>query len=223
MRFLFALLLCVAVLSATFSARPAYAENTDVLAGAERLIVVYGETTDITLHALEKKNGKWREAFRTKGFSGKGGIGESKREGDGKTPAGVFAMRRAFGIKDNPGAVLPYTKVTEQDYWVDDAASALYNTWVRGKNAGRDWKSAEHLISEKIAYNYAVVIEYNTDPIVKGAGSAIFLHCSKGRPTAGCVSVPEEYMVRLLHFIQPGDKIIIARTLKETRIPIVAD
>lgn len=174
-----------------------------------RALIVQADGTAMTLYAYEKSNGKWRPAFESKGFVGKGGVGRNKKEGDGKTPTGVFTINRAFGIKNNPGSNLPYTKVGKDDYWVDDPASVHYNTWAKGSVPNRDWKSAEHLITETRAYAYAAVIEYNTNPIVKGAGSAIFLHCSKGRPTAGCVSVPEADMVRLLKFLQPGDIIAI--------------
>lgn len=61
------------------------------------------------------------------------------------------------------------------------------------------------------------VIEYNTDNIVKSAGSAIFLHCSLGRPTSGCISVSEDAMVKILGLIQPGTRIAIARTNAELK------
>ena len=80
-----------------------------------------------------------------------------------------------------------------------------------------DWKSAEDLTSETVAYKYVAVIEYNTDNIVNGAGSAIFLHCSKGRPTSGCISVSEDAMVKILGLIKPGTRIAIARTDAELK------
>ena len=86
---------------------------------------------------------------------------------------------------------------------------------VKGDVPDRDWRSAEDLSKEIIAYKYVAVIEYNTGPVTKGAGSAIFLHCDQGKPTAGCVSVPEETMIRLLRFIRPGDGIIIANSTRE--------
>jgi len=68
-----------------------------------------------------------------------------------------------------------------------------------------------------VAYKYVAVIEYNTDKIVKGAGSAIFLHCTEGKPTSGCISVPEEAMVKILALVQPGTRIIIARSDEELK------
>ena len=42
-----------------------------------------------------------------------------------------------------------------------------------------------------------------------GAGSCYFLHCSNGRPTAGCVSVSEEDMAFILTHIGDSCGIVI--------------
>ena len=109
---------------------------------------------------------------------------------------------------------MPYTKLRPGDCWVDDPQSRHYNTWVRADAPDKDWRSAENLAREKIAYAHALVIEYNTRPIVPGAGSAIFLHCSTGRATAGCVSVSENAMKKTLAFAGPGTRIVIAPSLE---------
>jgi len=181
----------------------------------DRLIVVLAAKSSAKLWAYEKKNGAWAEYLHVNGFVGRSGISSDKREGDGTTPAGLYNLRRAFGIAEDPGSLLPYHQLKPDDVWVDDPASRYYNTMVKSDVLDRDWHSAEDLSKEVIAYKYAVVIEYNTDLVAKGAGSAIFLHCAQGKTTAGCVSVPEEAMIRLLRFIRPGDGIIIARSARE--------
>ena len=177
----------------------------------DRLLVVLAKNSRAELRAYEKKQGAWVEVLHAGGFVGRNGISSQKREGDGATPAGLYSVRRAFGNADDPGSLLPYHRLEPDDVWVDDPASGYYNTMTKGGAPDRDWRSAE----EMTAYKYAVVIEYNTDPVVKGAGSAIFLHCDQGRPTAGCVSVSEETMIRLLRFCRSGDGIIIARSMRE--------
>ena len=181
----------------------------------DRLIVVLAEKSGATLWAYEKKNGAWAGHLHVNGFVGRGGISSDKREGDGTTPAGLYSVRRAFGIAEDPGALLPYHQLAPDDVWVDDPASRHYNTMVKSDVPDRDWRSAEELSKEAVAYKYAVVIEYNTGLVAKGAGSAVFLHCEQGKATAGCVSVPEEAMIRLLRFIRPGDGIIIASSARE--------
>lgn len=71
-----------------------------------------------------------------------------------------------------------------------------------------DWSSAEHIQSCGGAYNYVLSINYNTE-CIPGKGSAFFLHCSTGKPTAGCVSVPESEMIQILKLFQPGCLIVI--------------
>lgn len=183
----------------------------------DRLLVVLAEKTESTLRAFEKKGGTWREVFAAQGFVGRAGVSRTKREGDGATPSGVFTLRRAFGTAENPGTRLPYAAIVQGDVWVDDPSSRHYNTMVKKDAPDKDWASAEDLSTETMAYKYAVVIEFNTAPTGKGAGSAIFLHCSIGGPTAGCVSVAEADMVRLLRFLEPGDAIVIAASPRDLR------
>ncbi len=187
--------------------------------GTDTLLVVVGEAGDATraaLFAFARRDGVWQEVFSASAFVGRAGIAAAadKREGDGKTPAGVYALGRAFGVLDDPGSRIPYTKLRPGDCWVDDPQSRHYNTWVRADAPDKDWRSAENLAREKIAYGHALVIEYNTHPIAPGAGSAIFLHCSTGRATAGCVSVSERAMKKALAFAGPDTRIVIAPSLE---------
>ena len=187
--------------------------------GTDTLLVVVGDAGDSTraaLFAFARREGVWQEVFSASAFVGRAGIvaAADKREGDGKTPAGVYALGRAFGVLDDPGSRMPYTKLRPGDCWVDDPQSRHYNTWVRADAPDKDWRSAENLVREKIAYAYALIIEYNSRPIVPGAGSAIFLHCSTGRATAGCVSVSERAMKKALAFAGPDTRIVIAPSLE---------
>ena len=65
----------------------------------------------------------------------------------------------------------------------------------------------EHLLDETPFYNYAVVIDYNTSPVVQGAGSAFFLHVNPdGKPTAGCVSIAQASLVSIMQWLTPADQ-----------------
>jgi L,D-peptidoglycan transpeptidase YkuD (ErfK/YbiS/YcfS/YnhG family) len=178
--------------------------------GADRVITaVPSGKTDAIVRAYLKTGDTWSLKFETAGFFGWNGLSADRREGDGTTPKGVFTFGRAFGIADDPGSTLPYTKVTDNDVWVDDPASSYYNQWAYEDSPSRDWKSAERLIEYTVEYKYVVSINFNTAPVTPGLGSAIFLHCSTGRPTAGCVSVPEPAMIFFLGFIDEQTKIAI--------------
>ena len=184
---------------------------------ADTQIEVVAADTTGTLVVYGTNNGKREELMRTEAYVGKNGCDTDKREGDGKTPVGVYEIRRGFGLNTPPAVSIDYTQLQGGEQWVDDVASARYNQWVTRDTTPVDWNSAEDLPSETEAYKYVAVIEYNTDNIVKGAGSAIFLHCSKGRPTSGCISVSEDAMVKILGLIKPGTRIAIARTDAELK------
>ena len=120
----------------------------------------------------------------------------------------------AFGVKENPGSILPYHQLTDTDYWVDDPGSSHYNQLVDSSSTKKDWKSAEHMAAMVPFYNYGLALDYNSDR-VPGKGSAIFLHCMNGAAdigTSGCVKVSEEYMKKLVTSVD-----------EETRIVIVSD
>ena len=164
----------------------------------------------VTIHTLEKKNGAWRLVFPTfdgsigeKGFAA---IGE-KREGDGKTPSGIFPLGIAFGYDPSVATKMPYRQATDDDFWVDDVNSENYNKWVKGKPNAASW---EKMKRDDDQYKYGVVIEYNMHPIVKGKGSAIFLHVWKrGESTLGCVSMSEEMILKILGWLDPAKKPLI--------------
>lgn len=140
-------------------------------------------------------------------FVGKNGITSNKREGDGATPAGKFEITAAFGFSSDPGFSLPYIKINDHTYLVDDPRSKFYNRIVDTEKIDPDFRSAEKM-SEFPEYKYGAVIGYNKKNI-PGAGSGIFLHCARKPQTHGCVSVPEEVMVRILNLLTPGAKIEI--------------
>ncbi|WP_375194572.1 L,D-transpeptidase [Sphingobium sp.] len=137
---------------------------------------------------------------------GRGGIcaAEDKREGDGCTPRGLWPIR---GVLLRPGKVnpagirLPWRWVREGDGWSDDPADPAYN---RPVALPRPF-SAENLLRDDDAYDVIVVLGHNDAPPVPGQGSAIFVHLSEGRPTAGCVAVERDDMLRLLPLLAPGD------------------
>ena len=133
----------------------------------------------------------WERILITKGYVGKNGIGK-KRQGDVKTPKGVFWITGAFGILDDPGVQIPYIKLNRYLYWSGEPGT--YNTMVDSRKLGHKPAGSEHLISYDPEYNYALVIGYNRKNIV-GKGAAIFMHCMGMKAyTGGCVAVPEDVM-----------------------------
>ena len=95
-------------------------------------------------------------------------------------------------------------------YWVDDSNSKYYNQIVDITKENKDWNSAEHLIEYPTQYEYFVEIKINPENI-PGKGSAVFLHCSKGNKTKGCIAVKKDIMEKIIKNIDEYTKIIIAK------------
>jgi L,D-peptidoglycan transpeptidase YkuD (ErfK/YbiS/YcfS/YnhG family) len=122
-----------------------------------------------------------------------------------RTPAGTFPVTQSFGREANPGTALPYAHVGPDDWWVGDTRSPLYNTH-QTCAPGRcpfDERASENLQAAGHAYDHAIVIDANTDPVRPGAGSAYFLHIGGDRPTAACVATGEDTVIRLLRWLTP--------------------
>ncbi|EFI83084.1 Uncharacterized protein conserved in bacteria [Listeria grayi] len=158
-----------------------------------QLVIVIAEAVEAEVSFWEKQDAKWRMKLQTKGYVGEAGIGNA-REGSKVTPEGAFRLGQAFGKKD-PGSKTAFRPITASDYWISNPESAYYNTWQQFQTSEMDeslYAYSEH------QYEFARLIHYNTDPIIKGAGSAFFLHVENQRPTAGCVAVPREDMIKLI-------------------------
>ena len=131
--------------------------------------------------------------------------GPVKREGDNKSPAGVFRLRLVFGrASKNPGTRMPYLPLTKNIVAVDDPRSRHYNTLVdESKVETRDWHSAEQMILSDHRYDWGITVEHNVPP-VPGAGSCIFLHVWKNRlPTAGCTAMAESNLLDIIRRLDP--------------------
>ncbi|WP_291793361.1 hypothetical protein [Brevibacterium sp.] len=137
------------------------------------------------------------------GHLGYNGVTSKKREGDGKTPAGVFWMRGGFGTSKNPGLDhQKWTTVTKDHVWVDGKASKAqgYNTMQRRSKGYRG-----EALHQTGPYKYAQVIGYNEER-TPGKGSAIFLHKhTASGTTAGCVSLSEKSLVKTLKWQKSAD------------------
>jgi len=115
-----------------------------------------------------------------------------KVEGDGRAPAGIFALTSAFGSSAKPEFIkLPYTRLTDAVECVDDTNSKQYNLIVDNKNIPADWTSSEKMLAVGAQYDLGVFVAHNSTPRVTGKGSCIFLHIWKNDSTgtAGCTAM----------------------------------
>jgi L,D-peptidoglycan transpeptidase YkuD (ErfK/YbiS/YcfS/YnhG family) len=141
---------------------------------------------------------------------GRGGILTNKHEGDGGTPRGIFHPLRLWWRRDRtarPRTSLPSRAIGPTDAWCEDPADRRYNRniHVATEAAGDRLMRADHL------YDYIVEIDHNTRPRISGRGSAVFIHLARENfgPTAGCVGLKRNDMLRLLEKLTRRTRIVV--------------
>jgi L,D-peptidoglycan transpeptidase YkuD (ErfK/YbiS/YcfS/YnhG family) len=191
--------------------------NLSARAGSPRqalLVSVEREgSPDARAVLFEKEAGEWvRVLGPMRAVGGRSGFAPEglKREGDGRTPTGVYPLDLVFGYGPSAPTRMAYRQATVDDIWVDDATSPDYNRWVRrGATAAG---SFEEMRRPDDLYAYGIVVEYNTNPVVPGHGSAIFVHIWKGEgvATSGCVAMAEEDLLAVIGRLDPALRPVIA-------------
>ena len=170
------------------------------------------------LYRLERRGDSWRQVGKSipvklgknglgwgRGLHGfRQGSGPVKREGDGKAPAGIFALSYLFGEGKETGFRYPYRRMSEFHRCVDDSRSRFYNRIVDSRRVPRDFRSSEKMKFASGLYRYGIAVAHNPRNI-PGAGSCIFLHIQKpnGRPTVGCTAMKEGDLLSVMHWLDP--------------------
>ena len=202
--------------------------SADPLRGAQQLVLVttggWDENQGI-LRRFERPDDstQWREVAAFPVSIGRNGSawgtglhaagdqdeGPRKREGDGRSPAGVFALGTAFGYADTVASGLPYQAMTRDDWCMDVPASPYYNRIVDARQVGA---AAVAGSSEPMrldlhrngnpSYRLGFVIEHNPGNVPQG-GSCIFAHLwrAPGEPTAGCTAMADADMEAMLEWL----------------------
>ena len=182
---------------------------------ADQLFVVAGmgenlTTATISLHQRDG-DGRWQVLMTSPGFVGMHGLGKA-REGDDRTPVGVFTFGLAFGLLPDPGCAVPYHQADGDDCWSGDPRPGMmYNRMVSLKDLpDLDLAASERIADFPVHYRYCLDLGYNPEGI-PGLGSALFLHClGPEKPyTGGCVALPEDKMRLVLRAVRPGCKVVI--------------
>jgi L,D-peptidoglycan transpeptidase YkuD (ErfK/YbiS/YcfS/YnhG family) len=221
---------CMSVLAGCASMQPA--GESRAWADAEQLVVVVtpdwnAPNGELRRYERSDNSAAWREVDKaapvTVGRAGSAwGIGlhpaqssgPQKREGDGRAPAGVFALGTAFGYANSAATALPYRAMSGTDYCIDVPASPLYNRIVDAREVGEAAiaGSTEPMRRDLHAdgdqrYRLGFVIEHNPNA-QPGAGSCIFAHLWKapGEPTAGCTAMANGVMEQLVGWLDPRRK-----------------
>ncbi|MBS0660326.1 MAG: L,D-transpeptidase family protein [Verrucomicrobia bacterium] len=142
------------------------------------------------------------------GVAGQEEPGLAKRERDGRTPAGVFALGKIYTADRAlpPGSDYPFVTVTSADAWPDDPTNAYYNRFVSFPDPSErpPWFQKQRMKSTDWAYRWRIEIRHNSDPIQPGRGSAIFFHIRRGetRPSSGCTTMAEPELVNVVRWLR---------------------
>ncbi len=129
---------------------------------------------------------------------GYNGLSKDKAEGDGCTPVGTFKLNKIMYRPDkinNFKSNLETEIIEKKDGWCDDINSELYNQKIIFSYE----LSAENLYRDDDLYDLICIIDYNLNPIIKGKGSAIFLHVASSdySPTHGCVAIKKDGLIEI--------------------------
>jgi L,D-peptidoglycan transpeptidase YkuD (ErfK/YbiS/YcfS/YnhG family) len=145
-------------------------------------------------------------------ISAAGGAGakRTKREGDKRSPAGVFSLGKAYGYDSLWAArtKLEYVTVTPADLFIEDTASEFYNTQIRLDHpATSPWELSQQMEQSDPAHRLEVVVGHNTPSPIRGAGSAILLHIwrQNGKKfTTGCTAMADADMETIIRWLDPA-------------------
>jgi len=188
---------------------------------SEQLILIISNDFNVS-HAIltryEKADKQYQQVGKSIqvniGRNGLGwGIGETgfipkssepvKKEGDGKAPAGIFKISKAFGYTKTLETKMPYVQADSELICVDDVNSSYYNQLLSLQNAAQP-KSFEWMRRKDDLYKMGLVVEHNS-AARKGAGSCIFFHIRKSEdaPTAGCSAMKEDDLFTIIKWLDP--------------------
>jgi L,D-peptidoglycan transpeptidase YkuD (ErfK/YbiS/YcfS/YnhG family) len=160
---------------------------------------------------IVKKSGYLKyKKFKFRCALGKGGIKQKEREGDFITPKGKFKLIKIYYRSDRIkkiNSTLKTIKIKKNMGWCDDVSSNYYNKQIKiSKKIGH-----EKLHRKDNLYDIIVVLNYNLNPIIKGKGSAIFLHVAKKNynKTQGCIALKKNELLSLISKIKKNTQIRI--------------
>lgn len=182
-------------------------------------------SSHVSLGLYEKQNGQWRVSGNFwKGRLGRNGLAwglglsprftsQLKREGDGRSPAGVFSLGGAWGysitIQKQPS--MTYKQITTKDLWVEDVNSSFYNQHIKLKGEpATEWEKKQQMRQNDQAHSLKLFINHNSPKEGKslsGYGSAIFFHIWRSggaKATSGCTTMPEDKLKDLIAKVDPS-------------------
>ncbi|MDD5405685.1 MAG: hypothetical protein PHE73_01945 [Sulfurovaceae bacterium] len=183
------------------------------------------DSSNATLQRYSFVNKKWQKVGKQINIKiGKNGMGWGlglhnipknatviKKEGDGKSPIGIFELGSAFGYEPY-NVKYPYSVMTEQNHCVDDGKSMFYNKIIDSIKAVKDYNSYEAMKFPANYYKFGIVVKHNPDN-VPGKGSCIFMHI-KEISTTGCDAMSEEQIKEIISWLDKRSNPVLVQAPK---------
>jgi D-alanyl-D-alanine dipeptidase len=213
--------------------------KTPIPDNCQQMLLVITDSTTATkgyMYQLQRDNAdkKWQKKDKIIISLGRNGLGAGiglhdvknlsplspKREGDGKSPAGIFDLSAVFGYK-SPQKMshlqMPYIHITTLIECIDDAASDFYNNILSKEGKNIDWNSSEKMSRAGIYYEQGIVVEHNTKPIKKGAGSCIFIHnwAKPYETTAGCTVMEPADLTKIINWLDSEKRPVLVQLTQQ--------
>ena len=150
------------------------------------------------------------DEFKFRCCIGKNGSTRNKKEGDKKTPRGIFEIENLYFRKDRknkPNTLLKCVEIKKNMGWCDDIRiPKKYNKLIKINKKTK----YEKLNRKDYKYDFLIPIKYNFKKPISGLGSCIFIHLTKNyTPTAGCVALSEKDFLIMLKLVNKKSKIKI--------------
>lgn len=145
---------------------------------------------------------------------------KSKKEGDGKSPAGIFSLGSVFGYAKQDEVKflkMPYIYSHSKCFCIDDTNSEFYNLIIDSNYVSNaDWNSREKMKLKNNLYKWGITIENNTSPRIKGNGSCIFFHIwdENNKPTTGCTVMPEKNLLEIIKWLDKSKNPLVVQLPK---------
>jgi L,D-peptidoglycan transpeptidase YkuD (ErfK/YbiS/YcfS/YnhG family) len=224
--FLFQILTLLPIPSRGYGIDQVKIRDTTLNLSKQLIVVVTGgwDSLQGKLYCFNMHHGKWMLQFANPVVVGKRGLGIGdglgsplseqnhspvKKEGDLRSPAGIFSIGAAFGYASRKEAGWirnDYIDANETLICVDDPRSIWYNVLVNSDSVKQDWSSFEQMHRKDDYYQWGLFINHNAKSPKPNVGSCIFMHIWKNdhEGTDGCTAMDKDDMVRLLHWINSG-------------------
>ena len=159
---------------------------------------------------VKNKHSLQIDEFKFKCCIGKKGSTKNKKEGDKKTPKGIFEIENLYYRKDRLGKPITSLKCIEIEKdmgWCDDInIPEKYNKRIKVKKKIKH----EKLKRKDYKYDLLIPIKYNFNKPIPGLGSCIFIHLTRDyKSTAGCIALKKEDFLIMLKLIKKDTKIKI--------------